>query len=225
MYDRLINKINEINPDIVIHSGDLTDWGFLEDYKLAREKLKLIEIETVVIPGNHDSRNLGHTLFPRFIGKRHKCKRFGDIGVIALDTTAPDLDTGRLGRSGQRHLVRHLNKFDGLIRVVSIHHHLIPVPEAGRERNLIDDAGDVLRLVSKKGAELVLMGHRHVPNVARVENTVLVNAGTLSSVKTRGYHGHSFNLISIADGRVKVEIVKLLEGKITKKVMGSYRSA
>ncbi|MFQ6084689.1 MAG: metallophosphoesterase family protein [Candidatus Bathyarchaeia archaeon] len=223
IYDRLISEVNAVEPDIVVHSGDVTDWGFLEDYKLARDAMKLIEAETIVIPGNHDSRNLGNLLFPRFFGKRYKCKGFEGFGIIALDTTVPDLDTGRLGRSGQRHLVRYLNRFDGSIRIVMIHHHLIPVPEAGRERNLIDDAGDVLKVITKKGAELVLMGHRHVPNVARVENTILVNAGTLSSVKTRGYHGHSFNLISIAGRWIKVEIVKLLEGRITKRVVGNYK--
>src|SRR5215203_6249645 len=57
LMDRAIAEINELEPDIVICSGDLTTFGFKAEYLQAREYLdKLHSDRLVVIPGNHDSR-------------------------------------------------------------------------------------------------------------------------------------------------------------------------
>jgi len=80
---------------------------------------------------------------------------------------------------------------------------------------VLEDAGDVLDTVLKHNVNLVLMGHRHVRRVLRINNTTLVNAGTVSSVRTRGRFGYSFNIIDICrDGTVQVSEQSLSEGKI-----------
>jgi len=224
-YDKMVEKINEIKPNLVIHSGDITQDGLLEEYRFAQEKLKQIEAELVVIPGNHDGRNLGNTLYKDFFGKRQTTKRIEDMGITVLDTTVPDINEGRLGRAGQEFLEKSLFLYFGIVKIVSLHHHLIPIPEAGRERNMIDDAGDVLKLITKNNVELVLMGHRHVPYTTKVENTIMSNAGTLSSRKTRGYHGHSFTLIDLSKKSVELKVIKLLEGKFTTEIVNKYQIA
>ena len=60
-----------------------------------------------------------------------------------------------------------------------MHHHLVPVPGTGRERNIVHDAGDLLRVLANCGVDLVLCGHKHVPNVWRLEDMLIVNAGTV----------------------------------------------
>ncbi|RLF90799.1 hypothetical protein DRN46_02765 [Thermococci archaeon] len=223
VYDAMVEKINEERADLIIHSGDVTDYGFLQEYKLARDRLAEFELEPLVIPGNHDYRNLGHTLYPEFIGETHTVMEVEDLGIIAIDTSVPDLNEGRLGRTGQTHLMSGLREFQELIKVVVLHHHLVPVPEAGRERNLIDDAGDVLKIICENGADLVLCGHRHVPNAIKVENTVIVNAGTLSSVKTRGYHGNSYNLLEITEKRIRVKVIRYLDGNFDVEMEKEYK--
>jgi 3',5'-cyclic AMP phosphodiesterase CpdA len=55
-----IAEVNEARPDLVVVAGDLTDDGFPEQYEEAREELGRIECEHVVlVPGNHDARNVG----------------------------------------------------------------------------------------------------------------------------------------------------------------------
>jgi Icc protein len=222
-FDKMIERINSLKPDLVIHSGDITHEGLLEDYKLAKRKLSQLKPDLITLPGNHDSRNLGHTIYKNFFGSKNVIKRVGDVGICALDTTVPDIDEGRLGRTGQEHMKKLIEEFFGLSKVISIHHHLIPVPEAGRARNMIDDAGDVLKLVTEENVDLILMGHRHVPNITKVENTIMINAGTLSARKTRGYHGHSFNLIHLEHKIVKIDIVKLLENKLEIEYSKEYK--
>src|SRR3954453_19264864 len=59
LLERAIAETNELAPDVVVISGDLTSHGFKEEYALAQHYLDQIECESlVVIPGNHASRNV-----------------------------------------------------------------------------------------------------------------------------------------------------------------------
>src|SRR5918992_5655633 len=99
LLERAITEINDLEPDIVICSGDLTTFGFKEEYALAKRFLDRIECESVVvIPGNHDSRNVGYLHFERLFGERNSVTRVGPVTVVAVDSTEPDLDHGQIGR-------------------------------------------------------------------------------------------------------------------------------
>ena len=72
------------------------------------------------------------------------------------------------------------------LRIFVLHHHLLPVPGTGRERNIVYDAGDMLECLLRAGVHLVLSGHKHVPYAWRLENLFVVNAGTVSTMRLRG---------------------------------------
>ncbi|MDQ3302151.1 MAG: metallophosphoesterase, partial [Actinomycetota bacterium] len=90
------------------------------------------------------------------------------------------------------------------LKIFVVHHHLIPIPGTGRERNIIYDAGDLLELLSGIDVDLVLSGHKHVPYSWRLENMFIVNAGTASTTRLRGNTRPCYNIIEIENGRVKV---------------------
>lgn len=103
------------------------------------------------------------------------------------------------------------------IKIVALHHHVVPVPYSGREINVLEDAGDVLELLLRNNVQLVLMGHRHVQRAIKINNTLFVNAGTLSCVRTRARLGNSFNVIDIGeDGAITVQEVNLTKNTKTK---------
>ena len=52
----------------------------------------------VVIPGNHDSRNVGYVHFEELFGERNSVLRVGDTTIVAVDSSEPDLDNGQIGR-------------------------------------------------------------------------------------------------------------------------------
>src|SRR5215208_4928807 len=71
LLERAISEINDVKPKAVVCTGDLTVFGFREEYLLAREYLNKIECKSlVVIPGNHDSRNVGYVHFEELFGDR-----------------------------------------------------------------------------------------------------------------------------------------------------------
>lgn len=205
-----IEEINAAGPDLVVVAGDLTDDGFPDQYPVAREELAAIACEEIVfVPGNHDARNVGYLLFEDTFGARDSRQRLQvgglDLSLVAVDSSKPDLDEGEIGRE---HYGWIAEGFAGPadLRVFVCHHHLMPIPGTGRERNQVLDAGDVLSLLRHSEVDLVLSGHRHVPYVWPVAGLLLVHSGTVSTLRTRGFPRPAYNFIRVGDGRISVEL-------------------
>ncbi len=207
-YDLIANEINRLNFDFVVHTGDVTNNGLREEYERAEYELRKIQKPLIVVPGNHDVRNVGYDLFETFIGAPNGVYEFKDGVLIWVDSTIPDLSDGRIGKHKFRWLKRKLEEYsDRRVKIVSAHHHLVPLPNTGRERNVLFNAGDVLDLLLRNDVTLYLCGHKHVPNVYRVEDLVVDNAGCTSCRKTRRGDVNSYNIVTIHDdGRVEVTI-------------------
>ena len=204
LLERAISEINDLKPDIVVCSGDLTTFGFKHEYEEARRYLDKVECEAmVVIPGNHDSRNVGYVHFEDLFGDRNSVLRVGPATVVAVDSTEPDLDHGQIGR-GRYPWIEEQFADDSELRIFVLHHHLLPVPGTGRERNIVYDAGDTLEALQRARVNLVLSGHKHVPYAWRLENIFVVNAGTVSTLRLRGNTRPCYNLIEIEGRHVDV---------------------
>ena len=190
LLERAIAEINDLKPDIVVCSGDLTTFGFKHEYEEARRYLDKVECEAmVVIPGNHDSRNVGYVHFEELFGDRNSVLRVGPATVVAVDSTEPDLDHGQIGRGRYRWIEEQFAQAESR----SARLRLPPSPAArarapGRERNVIYDAGDTIECLQRAGVHLVLSGHKHVPYAWKLENLFVVNTGTVSSLRLRGQH-------------------------------------
>ncbi|HZD88316.1 MAG TPA: metallophosphoesterase [Gaiellaceae bacterium] len=202
--ERAIAEVNELAPDVVVVSGDLTSNGFKDEYALAREYLDRVECPSlVVIPGNHDSRNVGYVHFEELFGDRNSVLHTDGVTIVAVDSTEPDLDNGQIGRGRYRWLEERFAEPADL-RIFVLHHHLLPVPGTGRERNIVHDAGDTLETLQRAGVDLVLSGHKHVPYAWRLENLFVVNAGTVSSSRLRGNGRPCYNVIEVEGTHVDV---------------------
>jgi 3',5'-cyclic-AMP phosphodiesterase len=204
LMDRTVIEINELKPDLVLCTGDLTEMGFRQDYLLAREYLERIECpDLVVVPGNHDARNVGYVHFEELIGPRSRSVRHADIQIVAVDSSEPDLDVGQIGRARYEWLLDEFSR-PARLKILMLHHHLLPIPGTGRERNMVYDAGDVLEVLQQAGVNLVLSGHKHVPYAWRLERVFVVNAGTACSLRLRGTTRPCYNIITLDGDYVRV---------------------
>ena len=205
LLERAISEVNEFRPDIVICSGDLTTFGFKHEYQLARSYLERIDCDSfVVVPGNHDARNVGYVHFEDMFGERNSVLRVDGVTVVAVDSTEPDLDHGQIGRGRYSWIEQEFTAEDSHLRIFVLHHHLLPVPGTGRERNVVYDAGDAIECLQRAGVHLVLSGHKHVPYAWRLENLFVVNTGTVSSLRLRGNTRPCYNVIEVNGNHVSV---------------------
>jgi len=204
LLERAVDEVNELEPDVVVCSGDLTAFGFRQEYQSAREYLAKIECDTlVVVPGNHDSRNVGYIHFEELFGERNSVHSVGPVTIVAVDSTEPDLDHGQIGR-GRYPWIEEQFEPNAELRVFVMHHHLLPVPGTGRERNIVYDAGDAIECLQRCGVDLVLSGHKHVPYAWRLEDLFIVNAGTVSTLRLRGHTRPCYNVIEVEGAHVDV---------------------
>ena len=155
----------------------------------------------IVIPGNHDSRNVGYVHFEDLFGDRNSVLRLDGLTVVAIDSSEPDLDNGHVGRGRYRWIEEQFAAASNGLRVFALHHHLLPVPGTGRERNVVYDAGDAIECLQRSNVDLVLSGHKHA---WRLEDLFVVNAGTVSTLRLRGKTRPCYNLIEVSGPHVDV---------------------
>jgi len=221
--DNLIRQLEDENPDLIVVSGDLTTEGYAHEYELAAafaDALREIT-STYIIPGNHDARNVGLVHFEKLIGNRKFVHHDSDFAVIGLDSSEPDINDGQIGMDQLEWLRRELDRVpDHLCKIVTFHHHLLPIPNTGRERNILLDSGDLLRLLNEYGVDFVLNGHKHVPNVWMIEGMVTLNSGTATTRKLRGETFPSHNQLRINDEMIAVDLINTENG--SKREIANY---
>jgi 3',5'-cyclic-AMP phosphodiesterase len=214
-----VEEVRAVAPDLVLVGGDLTTDGYAHEFREAQNQLDPLleaELTTVVIPGNHDAKNVGYLHFVDSFGPGdvpgkgdrvlHLTGTAGQaVTLVAMDSTKPDLAEGEIGRE-RYSWIRQQFSAPADLRIFALHHHLVPVPGTGRERNTVWDSGDVLALLSEVGVDLVLSGHKHVPFVWLLNSLLIVNSGTVSSHRLRGYVRPSYNLLEVTPDRIVVTL-------------------
>jgi 3',5'-cyclic-AMP phosphodiesterase len=211
----IVDRVNRMAPDVIVVAGDLTAAGYEWEFEEAAQWLRQLEAPKIVIPGNHDSRNVGYIHFRHFFGERfsrfqqafdeERAERLRTTGitVVGADSSNPDLDDGHIGREHYAWIREQFDRPDDL-QVFVLHHHLMPIPGTGRERNIITDAGDLLALLTKMDIDIVLSGHKHVPYFWGLNGILVCNSGTAATMRVRGLTPPSWNEIQVDASTIKV---------------------
>ena len=151
----------------------------------------------IVIPGNHDSRNVGYVHFEELFGQRRvraaRGRRLDRRGRLLRARPRPRADRPQ----PLRLIEERFSRTPAFLRIFVLHHHLLPIPGTGRERNIVYDAGDLLECLLRADVNLVLSGHKHVPYAWRLEDLFVVNAGTVSTLRLRGKTRPCYNVIEV----------------------------
>jgi 3',5'-cyclic AMP phosphodiesterase CpdA len=203
---KAIKEINDLSADIVLVTGDLTENGLISEFELAARELKKLRAKKVIyLSGNHDYRSTGYLLFRAFF-PFSQVTEADDAVILVLSSARPDRDDGEVGHRQNLWLEKTLGKYKNKTKIVAIHHHIIPVPDTGADQIIIVDAGDVLRSLIKSNANLVLCGHRHRPWRWRMEDMLIVHAGSVSCEKLRGFFCNSYNVVEIKKNNIDVKL-------------------
>lgn len=239
-FDTLVREVNnELKPDVLIISGDLTDDGlYFQFEKAKREISRFMCKNTIVFPGNHDYRHTGYLLFREFFPiaspSGSKVYKFNDpvnqnqsVVVTTVGTSRADRDEGEVGYRQNLWLNKVLKKYgnandskaDGksskknVRKIVAMHHHLIAIPDTGYTNVVgISDAGDVLRTCQANSVDLVICGHKHRPWLWDLGTLKIAYAGTACSWRYRGVFEDTYNIIDLKDDK-KMDIdIKIVGG-------------
>jgi Icc protein len=211
----IVERVNEMQPDVVLVVGDLTAKGYQWEFEEAAGWLEQFEPPTLVVPGNHDYRNVGYIHFQKLFGQGFHRYRAGfdpvraerlqatGFTVVGVDSAEPDVNEGNLGLEHYPWIRERFDEPDD-VKVFAIHHHLVSIPGTGRERNIITDAGDVLAELTRLDVDMIVSGHKHVPFFWNVNGVLLSYSGTASTKRVRGLTPPSWNEIVVDASTIKV---------------------
>jgi 3',5'-cyclic AMP phosphodiesterase CpdA len=213
IFEKVISEVNALKPDAVIVTGDLTNEGLPKEYQKAKKLLSRLSTKKLIaISGNHDYRNTGYLLFKKHFPFETVNELDNDVVVVTIGTARPDRDEGEVGYRQNLWLERTMKKYENKVKILAMHHHLVGVPDTGSARVEVIDAGDVLRTILSTRVNLVICGHKHRPWIWNFKGLSIVNAGTASSERLRGFFENSYNIITIKNKKIHVDL-KIVGGK------------
>jgi 3',5'-cyclic AMP phosphodiesterase CpdA len=213
VFETIVKEVNELNPDVIVITGDLTNEGLMKEYEKCKSLLKQFKTKKIIsISGNHDYRNTGYLLFKKFFPFETINELDDDVVLVTVGTARPDRNNGEVGYRQNLWLERTMKKYKDKIKIVAMHHHLIPIPDTGSDQLTVVDAGDVLRTVLDTKVDVVLCGHKHRPWAWNFGKLTVVNAGTASSERLRGLFENTYNILTISNKKVQVDL-KIVGGK------------
>jgi 3',5'-cyclic AMP phosphodiesterase CpdA len=181
------------SPDLIVASGDFTQLGTEEEFKLARAFIDTLSAPVFAVPGNHDvpAKNLfrrfanPYGLYRRYIAE--DLEPFLEIDGVAI----AGLKTARRmrfklnwahGSVNIEQLAKLERRFEAAdpksIRVVVAHHPLMQ-PEFPMDvpMRAVDRADLALKTFAKLRVRLVLSGHFHLSYVRAHNPTAVVATG------------------------------------------------
>jgi len=217
----IVADIRAEKPDHVALTGDLVNISLPTEFDRATRWLATLgrPDEVTVIPGNHDVYVA--TAWPQSLGQWGAymagdgqppavgfdvfptLRRRGPVALVGLSSGVPKppfFATGTLGGAQIAKAERMLGELgrEGLCRVVLIHHP--PLTTEGRFKRLTDAAA-FQAMIRRTGCELVLHGHNHRSEVARIvgpDGAVPVIGVTSASAAPGSKYGRArYHLISI----------------------------
>jgi len=218
----LIDVVNQIDPDVVAVSGDLTQRARSHQFKQAREFLDALPAPQIVVPGNHDVPL--HNVFARFAQPLHKYRRYitddltpihhdKEIAVLGVNTArSMTVKGGRINEEQVEWLRERLCAFDPKVVKMVVTHHPFDLPEGHDERDLVGRARMAMEHLASCGADVFLAGHLHVSHTThsakrykiKGHSALVVQAGTATSDRGRG-EANSFNVIRVDRPTITIE--------------------
>lgn len=213
--ERLVEKIAELRPDLLVVSGDLTQRARSSQFRAARNFLERLPEPQIVIPGNHDVPL--YNVFARFLSPLTKFRKFitndltptfedDELAVFGINTARSlTIKGGRINDAQVDEIMRRLCPIDERKTKMIVTHHPFDLPEGFDEDDIVGGAKRVMPKLVECGADVFLAGHLHVSHVThsarryRLENgysALIIQAGTAASRRERG-EDNSFNLLEL----------------------------
>jgi 3',5'-cyclic AMP phosphodiesterase CpdA len=188
--DVLPAMVEELSPDLVLFTGDLTHRGRREQHERAAALLRGFGRPLLVIPGNHDIpgwslRRFTRTWveFDRQWPEREPVYTGAGAVVVGLNSVRPYRhQSGSIGREQIERVRAVLAAAPAeLLRVVAVHHHLLGAPWR-RWKPPLARRTQTLAAFIDAGAELIVAGHVHQSAVSERREFEVVHGGERSAV-------------------------------------------
>ena len=186
LVERALAAVAALNPhpDVVVVSGDVTECGRPEEYRMAAEMFRrYLTVPVFVVPGNHDRRDnfrsgLGHmpgvTEHPVFV--QYVVEDY-PVRLVMLDSVVPEAGHGLLCPERLAFLDETLSAQPDKPTMLVLHHPPMLTGAAGMDGIFLHNTAELGALLGRHPqVERILTGHHHRSIVGRLGSAIVIVA-------------------------------------------------
>ena len=192
-------------PDVVVFTGDLTDFGRAEEYAVLRELLAPLPMPVYLIPGNHDERAAMRAAFPehRYLFQSPQFIQYvvedHPVRIIGLDSVVPGQGGGLLCAERLAWLEARLAEQPARPTLLLLHHPPFRTFIGHMDDQGLENAAGLAEVVRRHPqVERLLCGHLHRAIETRF-------AGTIACTVPSPAHQVALDLAADAESRFVME--------------------
>jgi 3',5'-cyclic AMP phosphodiesterase CpdA len=203
--ERCVAALNEFapKPDLVVISGDLADTATVEEYEYLNRLLAPLRLPSVVIPGNHDSRELMRAAFPQAYafssGPLNQQVEIGGLDLVLLDSSVPGKPQGELDAPTLQWLEATLECAPDRPALLFLHHPPFKTGIWHMDRQNLLNASELAPIVRRHPrVQLIAAGHVH-------RATLSMFAGVPTTICPAPNHAVDLDLAELREPSFRVE--------------------
>jgi 3',5'-cyclic AMP phosphodiesterase CpdA len=191
-------------PDLVVISGDLADTPTGEEYDHLKRLLGPLKLPFVGIPGNHDSRELMRTAFPRTAyafpsGPLNQRVEIGGLDLVLLDSSVPGKPHGELDAPTLQWLDATLASSADRPALLFLHHPPFITGIWHMDRQNLLNSSELAPIVRRyPRVRLIAAGHVH-------RATLTMFAGVPATICPAPNHAVDLDLAELRQPSFKIE--------------------
>jgi len=155
-------------PDAVVFTGDLTDFGRAEEYEYLARLIEPLKMPVYFMPGNHDDRDQMRRSFPSHTylgtdGFIQYSVKIGALRLIALDTVVHGKPEGRLCAERLAWLAETLERHRDEPVIVALHHPPFETLIGHMDKiGLVEGEAELEAIIARHpNVERLISGHLH----------------------------------------------------------------
>ncbi|WP_312241956.1 phosphodiesterase [Pantoea sp.] len=183
-----IDTLNALQPqpDLVVLSGDLVDFGHPQEYQALRAALQQLKPPFRLMPGNHDDRQALREAFPDHVylqtGETLNWRAsVNGVTLLALDSSVPQQPWGYVDEAQLNWLETELSRQPQQPALVMLHHPPFHCGIGHMDRQRLRNPEALEAIVARHPqVERVLCGHLHRSVQVRFAGTLACSAPGLS---------------------------------------------
>jgi 3',5'-cyclic AMP phosphodiesterase CpdA len=174
----LFQILTEINPDLIVISGDFTQRAKEEEFIEAQEFIKKLSWPVFAVPGNHDIPL--YNVFKRFGSPFENYKKYictdltplyfdDEVALIGINSANPfTISAGKINETQVDYIEGCLTCLDPNIFKIVVSHHPFDLPYPLTNpltHKIIGRSKMAMKRLGKHGIDIFMSGHFHVHDV------------------------------------------------------------
>lgn len=217
----------DVNPDLIVISGDLVHNGKPKDYKhfqhLLAKQEKRLNARFQVILGNHDRTK---AFYKGYLKDDPQTSYFYKVptdvwDLYFLDTKCGNIEQGYIEPEQLEWLKDNLNQ-SSKPAVLFMHHPLAGPTLEHMEYSILQNSDDLLKVISGSNVKGIFSGHIHFADTYEVDGILnVVSDSTAYHIDCSNYHQHfandatAYSIINLDEKEIGVEQRRLRFGRKT----------